>query len=128
MELIKKYPWIFLAVIAVFAFLLGSLISGGPDKTLIQRYETEREVHRQEIERRDARIKALDQAGRTIREKAIQDSIRTSHELQAKEKRIITLQIKLRNAENIKGADAPILDSLRNAMYGSDPLHSARAK
>lgn len=125
MELIKKYFWVALLVIA---FVLGMLISKGPDKELIHKFETEREVHRQEIERRDARIKALDQAGRTIREKAIQDSIRTSHELQAKEKRIITLQIKLRNAENIKGADAPILDSLRNAMYGSDPLHSARAK
>lgn len=120
-QYVEKYFWVALLVIA---FVLGLLISKGPDKELIHKFETEREVHRQEIERRDARIKALDQAGRTIREKAVKDSTRFANDLQAKEKRIITLQIKLRNAEKIKGADAPILDSLRNAMYGANALHS----
>jgi hypothetical protein len=117
----QKYFWVALLVIA---FVLGLLISKGPDKELIQKFETEREIHRQEIERRDARIKALGEAGRTIKEKAIQDSIRFSEALQVKDKRILTLQIKLRNAEKLKGADAPVLDSLRHAMYGANSLHS----
>jgi hypothetical protein len=121
----QRYFWVALLVIA---FVLGLLISKGPDKELIQKFETEREVHRQEIERRDARIKALGEAGRTIKERAVQDSVRFSEALQVKDKRILTLQIKLRNAEKFTGASVPVLDSLRNAMYGSDPLHSARAK
>lgn len=116
MELIKKYPWIFLAVIAVFAFLLGSLISGGPDKELIHKFETEREVHRQEIERRDARIKALDQAGRTIREKAIEDSVRFSEALKAKDKRIRTLTRQLENI-NLSMATDSQLDSIITGLY-----------
>lgn len=125
MELIKKYFWVALLVIA---FVLGMLISKGPDKELINKFETEREVHRQGIEVRDRKIKALDSLQATIRKRMIQDSLRFSSEIKAKETRIMTLQIRLKDAEKFKGASVPTLDSLRNALYGSKSLHSARAK
>jgi hypothetical protein len=105
----QKYFWVALLVIA---FVLGLLISKGPDKELIQKFETEREVHRQEIERRDARIKALDQAGRTIKEKAVQDSLKFSSALKAKEITITKLKVKINEVDyrNFRAAD---LDSVR---------------
>jgi hypothetical protein len=109
----QRYFWVALLVIA---FVLGLLISKGPDKELIHKFETEREVHRQEIERRDARIKALDQAGRTIKEKAVLDSIRFSNDLKAKDKRIRTLTKQLENI-NLSMATNSQLDSIVARLY-----------
>lgn len=122
---LRKYFWIFLIVLA---FVLGLLTSSGPDKTLIQKFETEREVHRQQIEQKNARIIELDEEGRAIRAKAVQDSIQSANELKARETRIVGLQIKLKDAEKFKRASVPTLDSLRAALYGASPLHSTIRK
>lgn len=119
MELIKKYFWVALLVIA---FALGMLISKGPDKELINKFETEREVHRQEIEVRDRKIKALDSLQATIRKRMIQDSLKFSEALKAKEIRITTLKRKV-NEFTTKTATIHQLDSIAAVLYGPTALH-----
>lgn len=115
MELIKKYFWVALLVIA---FVLGLLISKGPDKELINKFETEREVHRQEIEVRDRKIKALDSLQATIRKRMIQDSVRFSEALKAKEIAIAKMKVKINEVDyrNFRAAD---LDSVRAVLLRS---------
>lgn len=109
MELIKKYFWVALLVIA---FVLGVLISKGPDKELIHKFETEREVHRQEIERRDRKIKTLQVLQNQIQERRSADSIEFVKRLQTKETTINGLKKRLNEVDfrNYKSAD---LDSIR---------------
>lgn len=112
-DLIRKYlPWILVAV----AFALGILISPKPDKTLIQKFETEREVSRQLIEQKEARIKELTGVGQAIREKAYQDSVRVAGLLKAKEIRISSLTKRLEKI-NLTMATDTQLDSIVASLY-----------
>ena len=119
MTFLKKYYWVFLIVLA---FVLGLLTSSGPDRTLIQKFETEREVHRQQIEQKNARIIELDEAGRAIREKAVQDSVKFSEALKAKDKRITDLKRKI-NEFTLENATTAQLDSIAAVLYGPTTLH-----
>lgn len=116
---LRKYFWIFLIVLA---FVLGLLTSSGPDKTLIQKFETEREVHRQQIEQKNARIIELDEEGRAIRAKAVQDSVKFSKALKAKDKRIADLKRKI-NEFTLENATTSQLDSIAAVLYGPTALH-----
>lgn len=121
-DLIRKYFWVILIAVA---FGLGILISPKPDKTLIQKFETEREVSRQLIEQKEARIKELTGAGQAIREKAYQDSVKFSDALKAKDKRITHLTRKI-NELDFKNATTEQLDSVSHALYGSTALPAVR--
>jgi hypothetical protein len=122
MTLIKKYFWVILIVVA---FALGILISPKPDKTLIQKFETEREVSRQLIEQKEARIQELTGVGQAIREKAYQDSVKFSDALKAKDKHITNLTRKI-NELDFKNATTEQLDSVSHALYGSNALPAVR--
>jgi transposase-like protein len=107
--MLKKYlPYAFIAL----AFFLGQLSTPRADDQLRAKFENEREIQNRIIRQKNMQIISLQGERRMIKERAIQDSIHFADLLEAKDKRIKALTIKI-NAVDYHRFNSNQLDSVR---------------
>jgi hypothetical protein len=109
-------------ILVIAAFVLGYLLKPGPDEELERKYIQDRIIYQQTIDARNAEIQTLEALEIALRKKVMQDSVRFSERLKAKDTRIAGLTRKL-NELDFKNATVSSLDSLRTVLYGPTALH-----
>jgi hypothetical protein len=111
-DMLAKYKNTISIVLIGLAFLLGQLTTPRADDQLRAKFENEREVQNRIIRQKNMQIISLQGERRMIKERAIQDSIHFADLLEAKDKRIKALTIKI-NAVDYHRFNSNQLDSVR---------------
>lgn len=103
-------------ILAVALFFAGRWTGQKPDTELMEKYESERIFHMEQIKALKGKGDSLVKAGEAIREKMYSDSLKFSSDLQANKEAYLKLKKKY-NEINLSRADAHLLDSLVSSLY-----------
>jgi Skp family chaperone for outer membrane proteins len=108
-------------ILAGALFFVGRFTSPDKSKELEKVLEKERKEHQDQISVKEGKINDLVKAVATIRTLRHQDSLKTSVELQAKD-RVILKQQKENEKINLSRSSAAELDSLRAGVLALYPI------
>lgn len=117
MKKLSNYIPYLLIVVAAFT---GRWTAPKPDKELMQKYESERKYHLQQIQDKEAKIIDLTRAGETIVKKMKADSLEAASALQANNRAFLKLK-KEHEKINLSRASAAELDSVRARLLALYP-------